>query len=113
MLRGYHKVKMLDFDLAPLSRICTELGARLRTQRLAQMVSQAELAQRAGVSTGTIKNIERKGQASLESIVRVAQALNLSHELQGLFKLHITSIADMEKAEATTRRHRAPAKAAR
>ena len=104
---------MIDFGLAPLSRICAELGARLRTQRLAQLVSQAELAQRAGVSAGTIKNIENKGQASLESIVRVAQALNLSHELQGLFAMNIGSIADMEKAEMASRRHRAPAKAAR
>ncbi len=94
---------MLDFAFATQQEICTELGLRLKRQRLAQQVTQKDLAARAGVSSGTVKNLESKGQASLESLVRIVMALNLSDELGGLFQLQITSIADMARNEQAQR----------
>ena len=55
---------MLDFGLATSRELAAELGARLRASRLAQNISQAELASRASISEGTVKNIESTGQAS-------------------------------------------------
>ena len=101
---------MLPFNLATYTEMGKELGQRLRTQRLAQLLSQEELALRAGLSGSTIKNLESKGQASLESVLRVVMALGLTHELQEIFSLKVESIAQMERAERPPRR-RAPRKA--
>lgn len=97
----------MDFTLATHEEICRELGRRLRVQRLAQAWSQEELAVRAGVSSGTVKNIEGKGQASLESLIRLVVALGVADELAPLFEMRIGSIADMQQAEVAERQ-RAP-----
>lgn len=94
---------MLDLGFATFEEVCKELGSRLKAHRLAQMLTQEELAGRAGVSTGTVKNLENKGQSSIESAVRVALALGLSNDLQELFKLQVKSIAQMEQAEQAKR----------
>lgn len=101
---------MSYLGLASFDEICKEIGARLRKQRLAQSLSQAELSARAGVSASTIKALESRGQATLESLMRVVLALGLVNELQDLFVLKVTSIAEMERAEKASR-HRAPRKA--
>lgn len=100
---------MLDFGYASGEEIRSELGKRLNTQRLTQGLSQAELAERAGISLSTVKLLERKGQCTLENFVRVVMGLGLADELQPLFLLKIQSIAQMEKAETATRM-RAPRK---
>lgn len=96
------------FTLSPPSEILAALGARLRAQRLAQNLPQGELAQMAGLSLGALCKLERNGQCSLETLVRVAQALGLAQELDGLFLLPQQSIAQMERAHATRQRQRAP-----
>lgn len=101
---------MLPFNLATYTEMGKELGQRLRAQRLAQLLSQEEVALRAGLSGSTIKNLESKGQASLESVLRVVMALGLTHELQEIFSLKVQSIAQMERAEQA-QRQRAPRKA--
>ncbi len=100
----------MDFAFASFEEICAELGARLRRQRLAQLITQKELAARAGLSVGTVKTLEATGQSSLDSLVRVVSALGLVDELSGLFVLKTNSIAAMERAERTERleRKRAP-----
>lgn len=97
------------FKISTPGEICTELAARLRAQRLSQLLSQQELAGKAGVSPGTVQSLERTGQTTLESFVRVVGALDLTSELEALFTLRVTSIADMEQAEGVPRR-RAPRK---
>ena len=91
--------KILDFKLATPHEICLEFGARLKSQRLIKNIKQKELAARAGVSVGTIKNIESKGQSSVETWVRISVALDLIGELQPLFTLKTRSIAEMEMIE--------------
>lgn len=97
----------MDFALSTPREVCQAIGERLRQQRLVQTLSQQELALRAGVSVGTVKNIEGKGQASLESLVRVVLALGLADELAGLFQIKLRSIAEMQQAEQA-KRQRAP-----
>lgn len=103
---------MLDFGFASVEEVSQELGARLRAQRLAQGLSQEDLAGQAGISPGTVHNLEKKGQASLESLVRLSLALGLADDLAKLFQLKVTSIAQMEKAEGALRQ-RAPRKQSR
>ena len=94
---------MLDVGFATYEEVCKELGARLKAQRLAQMLTQEDLAVRAGLSTGTVKNIENKGQSSIESVVRLGLALGLADHFQELFKLEVESIAQMAQAEQSKR----------
>jgi len=99
---------MLDFSFASHQEILQELCARLRAHRLAQNLTQEALAGMAGVSPGTIKNLERRGISSLGTAIRVTRALGLIDQLQGLFMLQRQSIAQMEQAERSQRQRARP-----
>ncbi len=90
------------------NEILAAFGVRLRSQRLGQKLSQQELARMAGLSTGSIRNLEEDGQVSLDTLVRVARALGLLSELETLFVPARHSIAMMEQTELARRRQRAP-----
>lgn len=98
----------MSFVLAPAKEILQTLGGRVREQRLAQELPQRELAEMAGLSLGAIRKLETSGQSSLDTLVRVIQALGLTAELEEWLVLKRTSIADMERAEMAHRRQRAP-----
>jgi transcriptional regulator with XRE-family HTH domain len=98
------------FLLSTPAEILHTLGARLREQRLAQSLTQRELAQMAGLSLGALRKLETDGQCSLETLVRAAQALGLQEALDDLFVLKRQSIAQMEQIDAVSRRRRAPRK---
>jgi transcriptional regulator with XRE-family HTH domain len=100
---------VLDFGFASEQEIRAELGGRLRTQRLAQGLSQAVLAERAGIGLATLQRLEGSGVATLENFVRAVMGLGLADELQPLFSLKIRSISQMEEAEKI-KRVRAPRK---
>ena len=100
---------MLDFNFATSEEIRLEIGSRLKAHRLARGWSQIELAGRAAVAKGTLQNLENKGVGTLDSFVSVVLALDLSDQLQTLFKLKVQSIAQMEAAEQV-KRLRAPRK---
>ena len=99
----------MTIEFSSADEVCTELGQRLRAQRLLQGISQLDLAGRAGVSQGTVRNLEATGQASMGSFIRIVQSLGLLGELELLFVARVKTIADMEKAQATPRQ-RAPRK---
>lgn len=103
---------MLDFGFASEREVRSELGQRLRSQRLLKGVSQDDLATRSGVSVSTIKLIETQGQSTLENFVRVLMALGLVAEMQTLFQFKPMSIAMMEQMELA-QRVRAPRKSKR
>ncbi|MEC3888893.1 helix-turn-helix domain-containing protein [Xanthomonas campestris] len=95
---------MIDVAFATVSELVEALGQRLRAQRIAQSMTQAELAMRAGVSSGAIKTLESTGMTSLDTIVRVIRALGLVDELADLLTLKpTTSIAAMEKEQVSQR----------
>ena len=83
-----------------------EIGKRIRLHRLARGWTQAELAERSGVSLSTLKLLEREGKGSLQRLAKIAVTLNLDGELRGLFAepMHFESMEAMERAS----RQRAP-----
>ena len=96
-------------EMATPAEICQHIGQRLRAQRLAQLLSQAELAARAGVALGTLRKLEATGQTSAETWVRVARALGLAESLHALWVVQpAQSIAQMAQAAAAAGRQRAP-----
>jgi transcriptional regulator with XRE-family HTH domain len=58
---------------------------RIRTRRREAGISQTVLAQRSGVSLGSIKRFEGTGQISLASLVRVAAVLGYEADFDKLF----------------------------
>lgn len=61
----------------------------------------------AGVSIGAVRTLERDGQTSMSTFIRVVQALGLVRELEPLFEQRPMSIAALERMAATEDRQRA------
>lgn len=105
---------MGTFDLLTHHEICREIGQRCRRLRLQANLSQLELAERSGASLSSIRRLEASGQATLELLVRVTQALQLSAQLENLLVLPVLSIADAERdATGSTRQRAAKARRAK
>ncbi len=95
---------MTDFRLASSPQILTELGWRLRGQRLAWPLTQQELATRAGVALSAVKKLESGKNATLRTLIKVVQALSLAEELSELFASKAAlSTAAMARAEMPSR----------
>jgi transcriptional regulator with XRE-family HTH domain len=61
------------------------LKARAKQRRLAANLTQEGVATRANVSFGTLKRFESTGDASIETLIAIAFALNAESEFDGLF----------------------------
>ena len=76
-----HKI---DFSVASSSAIIKALFERIEEIRLSRNISQAELAKEAGVSRSTITRLARGESLSVDSFVRIMQALGLADHLEAL-----------------------------
>lgn len=61
------------------------LGGRARALRIARDLQQKELAERAGITPGTVVRFERTGRASIENVLRIAVALGVDDTFAQLF----------------------------
>ena len=68
----------------PDAAVLQEMGARLAQKRLAQQWSQADLAERSGVSKRTVERIEGGASTQLANWIRVLRALQLLEVLDQL-----------------------------
>jgi transcriptional regulator with XRE-family HTH domain len=98
----------MNFSLQTTEEILRQIAQRLRAQRLAQELTQQRLAQMAGLSLGAVRKLESDGQSSLETLIRVTQALGLVAELEPIFAQKPESIAAMQRAAKAQQRQRAP-----
>lgn len=98
---------MRTFILSSAQAICSELGGRVKALRLAKNLTQQQLADMVTVSLSSIRRFEMKGQASLEMVVKVAQALQVVQQLEPLLVQQKLSIADLEKQQNVHQRQRA------
>lgn len=62
-----------------------ELAERMVKIRKRRKLSQQALAAKSGVSFGSIKRFEQKGEISLQSFTKIAIALEIEEELENLF----------------------------
>ncbi len=98
---------MRTFNLLSALSICTVLGARIKRLRLAQNLSQQQLAEMTQSSLSSVRRLESQGQGGFEFVVRVAQALQAVQQLDGLFVLPVESIAQAEREQSLAKRQRA------
>lgn len=76
---------MINLYQKTWSEIDMEIAARLVRLRKRKKISQKELACKSGVSLGSLKRFEQQGEISLQSLTKLAIALNVEEELESLF----------------------------
>lgn len=81
-----------DFDISDfvpaqsLTGTICELVMREKAARKAKKFTQKRLAERTGVSYGSIRRFEQTGEISLLSLVKIANALDCLEDFNELFK---------------------------
>ena len=87
---------MNNYSVKPLpSDIQSALAERFRKLRKAEGYSQTEMAQRSGVSLGSLKRFELTGQISLESLLKLAYLLDRLDDFMKVFEPSV----DMKRIE--------------
>ena len=87
---------MNKYSVKPLpSDIQSALAERFRKLRKAEGYSQTEMAQRSGVSLGSLKRFELTGQISLESLLKLAYLLDRLDDFMKVFEPSV----DMKRIE--------------
>ena len=76
-----HKI---DYTLATPEAIEAALGRQLEKLRLSRNVSQARLAEEAGVSRRTITRLANGEGVSMDTFIRVMRALGVADRLENL-----------------------------
>ncbi|WP_447791629.1 MULTISPECIES: helix-turn-helix domain-containing protein [Pseudomonas] len=97
---------MLDLGFSKPSEIVKRICERLRTERLALQMTQADVAGRAGIGINTVSNLEAGRNVGFENVVRVAMVLGRSKEFEGLFLPILDSLEDIRRYENSAKRHR-------
>ncbi len=98
---------MRTFNLLSSQSICKELGGRIKRARLERNLTQQQLAQMTQASLSSVRRLEAQGQGGFEFVVRVAQALLMVDQLNGLFMQSLQSIAQVEREQSLLQRQRA------
>jgi len=62
-----------------------EIAAKVKERRLELNISQKKLAERSGVSLGSIKRFEGSGHISLASLLEISLVLNCMGDFDSLF----------------------------
>ncbi len=104
-------MQRMDFALATSEAIEGALSRRLEDIRLGRNITQSDLARKAGVSRSTITRLAQGGKGvSLDSFIRVMQALQLQGHLETLLPDPGVSPLKRLQQEKETRQRARPKK---
>ena len=76
------------------NEIAKSLADKIKEHRKKLKISQEVLAQKSGVSLGSIKRFETKYEISLQSFIKIAIALDLDNDFENLFNTKTYSSID-------------------
>ncbi len=99
----------MDIYKESASAIAEELGERLKQARLNHDLTQAEVAERAGITRKAVLNAE-KGKTQLEVFVAILSALSLTGQLdqflprQNLSPIQLSRLEGKKRQRASGRR---------
>ncbi len=88
----------IPFATAPSHEVVAAIGRRLDALRRSRNLPQEQLAEQAGVSRGTLTRLANGDGISLDSLVRIMQAMGLGDHLATL--LPDPSIRPVERARS-------------
>ena len=87
---------MINLYQKTWKEINTEIAERMVQLRKRKKLSQKSLALRSGVSLGSLKRFEQTWEISLQSLTKIAIALEVEGELEELFsKVPFASIEEV------------------
>jgi len=82
-----YKFDISDFiNVATQQSITYELVTRFVKRRKEYKLTQKELSKRSGVSYGSIRRFESTGDISLNSLLKISEAINCLEDFNELFK---------------------------
>ena len=76
---------MINLYQKTWTEINNEIARKIVRLRKRKKITQKQLAARSGVSLGSLKRFEQSGEISLQSLTKIAIALDVENELEGLF----------------------------
>lgn len=76
---------MINLEQRTYNEINKDLAKRVAKLRKRRKLSQQNLALKSGVSFGSVKRFEQTGDISLQSLTKIAIALEVEGELECLF----------------------------
>lgn len=87
--------------------VLAELGRRLANTRLSRNMSQADLAESAGVSVPTVQRLERGRGTEIRSLIRIMRVIGLLESLEQAVPEPLPSPIQQLKLQGRNRRRAA------
>lgn len=76
---------MINLYQKTWTEINNDIAQKIVRLRKRKKITQKQLAARSGISLGSLKRFEQSGEISLQSLTKIAIALDVENELEGLF----------------------------
>lgn len=76
---------MINLYQKTWTEINNDIAQKIVHLRKRKKITQKRLAVRSGVSLGSLKRFEQSGEISLQSLTKIAIALDVENELEDLF----------------------------
>lgn len=76
---------MINLYQKTWTEINNNIAQKIVLLRKRKKITQKQLAARSGVSLGSLKRFEQSGEISLQSLTKIAIALDVENELEDLF----------------------------
>ncbi len=90
------------------SELAKDISKKAKQKRIQLNLTQKELAERSGVSFGSVKRFEQKGEISLKYLLQIAIVLRAADEFESLFKeQRYQTFEDVIREKSKTERKRA------
>ncbi len=104
---------MKIYKLLADDTILAEFGARIARCRLEMQLTQADLAEQAGVAKRTVERIESGASAQMSSMIRIFRVLNLLSNLDRMLPEAGPRPMDLLKRKGKVRRRASKARGAK
>ena len=78
---------MINLYQKTWTEINNDIAQKIVRLRKRKKITQKQLAARSGVSLGSLKRFEQSGEISLQSLTKIAIALDVENELEDLFNI--------------------------
>ena len=103
-------ITLLNVIKSP-KEISQDLADRVKQNRIRRNLTQQELAERSGVSFGSVKRFEQTGEISLKHLILISKVLRSSEQWDELFSLsNYESMEELLKEKEKGKRMRARAR---
>ena len=76
---------MINLYQKTWTEINNDIAQKIVRLRKRKKITQKQIAARSGVSLGSLKRFEQSGEISLQSLTKIAIALDVENELEDLF----------------------------